>query len=60
MRWGEALGQGKARPSVTRCSHSYLCKEYHQAIAVGEFEVLGVKVMQSSNVTLNQVPLLIV
>lgn len=39
---------------------SYLCKEDHQAVRVGELQVLGVKVMKCGNVTLNQVPLLIV
>lgn len=43
-----------------RTLHSHLREENHQALVVGEFEVLGVKVMESRNVTLNQILLLVV
>lgn len=55
---GEARGSGEGGPDRTLCSH--LRKENHQALVVGEFEVLGVKVMESRNVTLNQILLLVV
>ena len=58
------LGTGTcAGKSYTRCHprlHPYLCKERYQALVVGELEVLGVKAMESRNVTLNQILLLIV
>lgn len=49
------MGRGSSTP---RSPH--LCKERHQALVVRELEVLGVKMMESRDVTLNQILLLVV
>lgn len=40
--------------------HSHLGEELHEAAVVGELQVSGVELMESSNVTLDQVLLLVV
>lgn len=53
-------GAGQGTYTVPPRPRPYLCKERYQALVAGELEVLGVEVMESRNVTLNQLLLLIV
>lgn len=57
------LGPGAqtGKSQSTACGQQpYLCKEYYEAAVVREVEVHGVELMESSNVILNQILLLIV
>lgn len=60
LRGGGGAGGGSDEGGPDRTLRSHLREENHQALVVGEFEVLGVKVMESRNVTLNQILLLVV
>lgn len=66
MLWSLAQGTGRQMPSWVAVGglpggwHPYLGEEHHETAVVREFQVLGVELMESLDVTLDEVLLLII